>query len=175
MKHDYPRDRAICPPYDWTPERKAELLRLAKSSDTMAVIAQKLGHPSRNAIIGKIHRLRKAGHDIPLRCAPPTQYAPRRKAKPKPPATLVAVNGKTPSVANPESGNGKRPIRIPRVLPKPVEIPTGNLCSILDVTGCKFPVRRCDKTVGKHLFCNAEKAENVPYCSHHLAVTWKAA
>ena len=42
-------------------------------------------------------------------------------------------------------------------------------CSILDVTGCKWPVRESNKVPGGHLFCNAVRAGHGPYCASHAA------
>ena len=41
-------------------------------------------------------------------------------------------------------------------------------CGILDVTGCKWPVRESNK-VPTHLFCNAPRAGQGPYCAAHAA------
>ncbi|EGF93690.1 gcrA cell cycle regulator family protein [Asticcacaulis biprosthecium C19] len=47
----------------WTPNRLAELSRRWNQGESSAAIANSLG-VSRSAVIGKVFRLRKAGHDL---------------------------------------------------------------------------------------------------------------
>ncbi len=50
----------------WTTKKVAKLQKLWKNGETAEVIGKKLGF-GKNAIVGKVHRLRKAGVDLPKR------------------------------------------------------------------------------------------------------------
>lgn len=173
MKAEYPRGRAPKTHVSWTPSMDAEIIRLWNAGKITREIAAVIPGTTRNAILGRLHRLRINGANIEPRVPSRRNFLAGKSPKPRVRATTLPAKGKSPSVAFPESG--KRIAKIPRVLPKPKTIPTGKLCSIVDLTGCKYPVSEGEKVVGKYLFCNAEKADSVPYCDHHLAVTWKAA
>lgn len=43
----------------------------------------------------------------------------------------------------------------------------GHLASIVDVTGCKWPVKDDPDFVGGVAFCNHAKDENSAYCPYH--------
>lgn len=49
---------------DWTEERTAELVRLWDAGESATAISEQMGLATRNVVIGKIHRLRKAGYPM---------------------------------------------------------------------------------------------------------------
>ena len=51
----------------WTPERTDLLKRLWNSSLSASAIALKLGNTTRNAVIGKAHRLKLPGRPSPIK------------------------------------------------------------------------------------------------------------
>ncbi len=51
----------------WTEERVAELTELWNSGLSAARVAAKLGDVTRNAVIGKVHRLGLSGRPSPIR------------------------------------------------------------------------------------------------------------
>jgi hypothetical protein len=53
------------------------------------------------------------------------------------------------------------------VTPKPVAPDLGQLASIVDVTGCKWPVRDDAEFIGGIAFCNHEAADGASYCPYH--------
>ena len=53
------------------------------------------------------------------------------------------------------------------ISPPVVKPDEGQLASIVDVTGCKWPVRDDPDFVGGFAFCNHAKADNGPYCPYH--------
>ena len=173
MKPDYPRDRKPKTHVTWTPSMDAEIIRLWNEGKTTRQISEVIPGTTRNSIIGRMDRLRINGAYLEPRVPQRRNFLAGKTPKPRKRATTLPAASKSPSVAFPDSG--KRIAKIPKVLPRQKVIPTGNLCSIVDLTGCKYPVSEGEKVVGKYLFCNAEKAETVPYCDHHLALTWKAA
>jgi GcrA cell cycle regulator len=73
---------------NWTDERIADLRRLWAQGLSASQIAKRLGgEVSRNAVIGKAHRLGLAGRPSPIR----GEAKPRSKAAPPPPPAAAAA------------------------------------------------------------------------------------
>jgi GcrA cell cycle regulator len=111
----------------WTDERIATLKRMWEGGSTASQIAEELGGVSRNAVIGKAHRLGLKSRPSPVKAnekkaaapakkpaaprpapAPRTEAAPKAplpSPKPEAPAAPVAAAGTTPSqpLPNPTS------------------------------------------------------------------------
>ena len=73
----------------WTEERTATLKRLWEGGATATEIAKELGDVSRNAVIGKAHRLGLKSRPSPVKAAekkaaPKPKPAPKKKAAPAP-------------------------------------------------------------------------------------------
>ena len=64
----------------WTEERVSELKKLWAEGHSASQIAKRLGSVTRNAVIGKVHRLGLSGRATPSR---PVKRPPRL-ARPKP-------------------------------------------------------------------------------------------
>lgn len=73
----------------WTEERVAELTELWNSGLSAARVAAKLGEVTRNAVIGKVHRLGLSGRPSPIRRAVPV---PRPQSIPEPPPFVGVVD-----------------------------------------------------------------------------------
>ena len=58
---------------EWTEERVARLSELWTTGFSAAQIAEKLGGVTRNAVIGKVHRLGLSGRPSPIKKAPVAQ------------------------------------------------------------------------------------------------------
>jgi GcrA cell cycle regulator len=112
----------------WTDERIDQLKQMWERGMTASQIAEELGGVSRNAVIGKAHRLGLQARPSPVKAtdstpkaapqsrktaAPAESAAPRPVAKPKEkPAPVVAAE---PRVAAPVSDAGLRDIVLPVV------------------------------------------------------------
>lgn len=82
----------------WTDERIAELIRLWRNGNSVAHIARVIGHPSRSAIIGKVHRLglQRVRKSRPEHSRSPEVTMPKPKPKPalpRPPAATPIRDG----------------------------------------------------------------------------------
>ena len=60
----------------WTPEREEKLKELWKKGHTVSQIASLLGNTTRNAVIGKAHRLNLEARAISKRSAPKVKFIP---------------------------------------------------------------------------------------------------
>ncbi|MEL7691182.1 GcrA family cell cycle regulator [Citromicrobium bathyomarinum] len=97
----------------WTEERTATLKRLWEGGATATEIAKELGDVSRNAVIGKAHRLGLKSRPSPVKAAekkaaPKPKPAPKKKAAPAPapsptpaPAPVAARPAPKPTPAAP--------------------------------------------------------------------------
>lgn len=134
----------------WTPELVEELLTLWRQGLSASVIASKIGG-TRNAVIGKIHREeRKAG--VKARKQRPVSVHPTDKPRSKKP--MLTLPQRAGSVSRIVSA----------ALPVPDE---GQIASIVDVTGCRWPVKDDPAFVGGVGFCNHVQKDGSSYCAYH--------
>jgi GcrA cell cycle regulator len=150
----------------WTEERVGELKRLWVEGHSASQIAKRLGGVTRNAVIGKVHRLGLSGRATPSR---PVKRPPRL-ARPKPTAVrqpaVRAVNGPTLREAAPE------PVE---THVEPHRLPNGDMVTVMTVKDsmCKWPIGDpAESTFG---FCGHAKAHGSPYCAEHARVAFQPA
>ena len=84
----------------WTDERIATLKKMWEGGSTASQIAEELGGVSRNAVIGKAHRLGLKSRPSPVKANEKKKAAPKAKAPPKP-APKVAPKPPAPKAAAP--------------------------------------------------------------------------
>ena len=79
----------------WTEERIATLTKMWEGGSTASQIAEELGGVSRNAVIGKAHRLGLKARPSPVKAKAKKKPAPKKKAAPAPkPAAKKAAPAK---------------------------------------------------------------------------------
>jgi len=155
----------------WTEERVALLTRLWNEGHTASQIAEQFGDITRNAVIGKVHRLGLSG-----RAAASRFRAARIKMRPRPAKTGgasagLAVQGNTALKADAETVTSwPAPARRPAL--RPVEQPapqSGPVVGLLELkeNSCRWPIGEPDQP--GFGFCGCRKAEGSPYCEHHSA------
>ncbi|MEE8247681.1 MAG: GcrA family cell cycle regulator [Alphaproteobacteria bacterium] len=64
---------------EWTEERVAELTELWNAGHSAAQVASRMGEVTRNAVIGKVHRLGLSGRPSPIKRRPEPEPEPPRK------------------------------------------------------------------------------------------------
>lgn len=133
----------------WTDERVALLKKLWGEGKTAAEIATTLGGVTRNAVIGKAHRLKLSNRMSPIQ---PTK-------KPKTPA-----NTSTPPAP---------PLK--KLRPKAADVPKGQGLSLMDLKPnmCRWPSG--DPRDDDFGFCGGRCATGLPYCDEHAKVAYQAA
>ncbi|KCZ53618.1 GcrA cell cycle regulator [Hyphomonas beringensis] len=158
----------------WTEERVSVLKKLWAEGHSASQIAKQLGGVTRNAVIGKVHRLGLSGRATPSR---PVKRPPRL-ARPKPrvmpdgsvkQAAPAAAETVEPSPAPVE----RAPADIMAPLP-PLQQADGEPASILTLRDsmCKWPIG--DPADPKFAFCG-RKADCGPYCAEHAKVAFQPA
>lgn len=78
----------------WTDKRIEQLKKYWEKGLTASQIAEKLGEVTRNAVIGKAHRLGLSGRPSPLKTSPETRAAPpppKAQPQPKQKITLLMI------------------------------------------------------------------------------------
>lgn len=156
----------------WTDERIDELRRLWAEGLSASQIANELGGVTRNAVIGKIHRMGLSGRvkaQKPRAAAAPRRTPSRQAAvRPAAPAQprVMAVGSAAVKVV-------ERDIPAPALeaAPEPVAVaeivPFGGGVSLLELTptSCRWPVG--DPSDGDLKFCGAQCAPGQVYCQAH--------
>jgi GcrA cell cycle regulator len=153
----------------WSEERVDLLKRLWGDGLSASQIAGQLGGGvTRNAVIGKVHRLGLAGRikpgaPAPMPAAPPRKARPEREeaasvpsAPPQPPVLTALVGGAAPTAAAPA-------------------IPVSQRVTIMELreSMCRWPMG--DPTSPEFRFCGARAITGLPYCTHHAQVAYQPA
>ena len=141
----------------WTDERVETLKKLWLDGLSASQIAKQLGGVTRNAVIGKVHRLGLSGRAAPSHPSRPSFKAPRA---PRP-----------ISISRPRSLE-PRPHHVPAPKPPPyVELPGTATVLTLGAHMCKGPIG--DPASDDFTFCGRRAAdEGSPYCVDHARLAY---
>jgi GcrA cell cycle regulator len=170
----------------WTDERIALLKQYWEEGRSASQIADVLGEGlSRNAVIGKAHRLGLASRPSPLktgeaRSTEPKPATPRAEARPAPrpaprlapePVAAAPVAAPEPAPAQPPA-----PVAPPQALPVAKATPRakGARVTLLDLNDriCKWPIGHPDEA--DFHFCGKPVNPGFPYCGEHCLVAYQA-
>jgi GcrA cell cycle regulator len=157
----------------WTDERINLLKKMWKEGKSAAEIAKTLGKGvTRNAVIGKAHRMGLSGRPSPIKKPVPAKKEILPK-KPAPSSVLSAPlrkpagqqNSKTNPILTKEAEDLKK-------LTKD-EIPPGGGVPLLDLTErmCKWPIG--DPKEPEFTFCGLGIRVGTPYCPTHAAMAFQ--
>ncbi|MGA9765733.1 MAG: GcrA family cell cycle regulator [Rhodomicrobium sp.] len=148
----------------WTDDRVATLTKLWTDGESASAIAYALGEVTRNAVIGKAHRLGLAARET-------TSRHPRSRHGPSPSLDRLPVQkSRKPSFfrASPGETAAAKPPPIP-LAPAP-EIPV--TVQTLSERLCHWP-EGDPKRAGFH-FCGRPKTANTgPYCAAHASLAYR--
>lgn len=155
----------------WTEDRVDVLKKLWAEGHSASQIAKQLGGVTRNAVIGKVHRLGLSGRATPSR---PVKRPPRL-ARPKPQVTAGASPNQTERRSTPAAKGGISPVEkaAMQALP-PLPLNDGEAATILTIRDsmCKWPIG--DPADPAFAFCG-RKAECGPYCKEHAKIAFQPA
>jgi GcrA cell cycle regulator len=144
----------------WTDERVELLKKLWQDGLSASQISKQLGAVTRNAVIGKVHRLGLSGRGAPSKPRRATFTSPR-PARPR-----------TPRPARPQ-----RPAAVSQerrmALRYADEGPGTATCLTLGAHMCKWPIG--DPLADSFTYCGRRSAENGPYCHAHATVAYQPA
>ena len=141
----------------WTDERVTLLRKLWAEGQSASQIAKQLGGVTRNAVIGKVHRLGLAGRATPSRPA----KRPVRTARPRvmgPSAPRLRMPSTMPTVVIPDL--------------EPMKLEDGKAANVLTLNEsmCKFPIG--DPTDPDFAFCGRGSSGG-PYCADHARLAYQ--
>ena len=143
----------------WTDDRVEALKKLWLDGHSASQIAKQLGGVTRNAVIGKVHRLGLSGRAAPSKPARPetAAYKPVRTARPVA-AAPAPVRRCEPSPP------------VPVMRPERVETPGSATVLTLGSSMCKWPIG--DPSSDDFTFCGGRATQGV-YCATHAAVAYQ--
>ena len=151
----------------WTDERVELLRQLWLDGKSASQISAQLGHGvTRNAVIGKVHRLGLAGRaKAPSSTASPPRAASAPRMSPRPAssgAPRTAVRGATALALAAEPMLDTRPV----FQEDDVVVPMSLRVTIIDLKEamCRWPLG--DPTSADFRYCGSPAASG-PYCVHH--------
>jgi GcrA cell cycle regulator len=153
----------------WTDERVETLKKLWQEGHSASQIAKQLGGVTRNAVIGKVHRLGLSGRAAPSQPARPL-YKPA-----KPPRTHDRPNVSASPVQTQPRRLVAEPTVSRAVAPTPivpyVEEPGTATVLTLGSKMCKWPIG--DPSSDTFSFCGRRAADGIPYCLEHSRLAYQ--
>lgn len=161
---------------NWTDERVDLLRKLWAEGFSASQIATQLGSVTRNAVIGKVHRLKLSSRGRPAAAV----------AKPKKPASAPRATSRAASVARHVTTTfgatalatqvEAEPVRYQQLRPvEDVVVPISRRLSLVQLSErtCKWP--NGDPLTENFSFCGHESAEGGPYCAYHSRLAFQPA
>ncbi|MFT6022169.1 MAG: GcrA cell cycle regulator [Ascidiaceihabitans sp.] len=176
----------------WTDDRVEVLKKMWGEGQSASQIAKELGGVTRNAVIGKVHRLglsNRAGSAGAAKAEAKPKAAPKAEAKPKPiMRTEPAVKPVDPNAPKPNLPARKQIIPAgqplppqpsaneisPEALAKVNEIEKkAKRLTLMELTErtCKWPVG--DPATEDFWFCGLTVQQGKPYCEAHVGVAFQ--
>ena len=158
----------------WTDERVELLKKLWSDGLSASQVAAELGGVTRNAVIGKVHRLGLSGR------AKTTSTAPRpRRARAPSPRSSRPSGGAAPTMGATALKMDSKPQAVPQPRAEknpqldPVVVPISKRATILTLTEntCKWPIG--DPGDKDFHFCGCKSEPGLPYCKYHAELAYQ--
>ena len=146
----------------WTEDRVEMLKQLWTDGLSASQIARKMGGVTRNAVIGKVHRLGLSGRATPARVSTARVSAGSTRARPSTPS--LSGNNRFRSHDLDEIKD--------QVIPEPI-LSAEERASVLHLTEhtCKWPSG--DPGTTEFHFCGARSKSGSPYCTTHAVQAYQ--
>jgi GcrA cell cycle regulator len=127
----------------WTDERVEQLKSLWAEGLSASQIARALGGVTRNAVIGKVHRLGLAGRAGPARAERPRSSISHK--------SVVRMAAPEPEIVEED----------------PIKLNDGNFATVLTINDrmCRWPIG--DPSENEFHFCGRKPKSGSPYCEAH--------
>lgn len=154
----------------WTDERVELLTKLWASGKSASQIAAQIGGVTRNAVIGKVHRLGLSGRGKVKAAAP---ARPRRPASAKAETAAAPVRPALRAVASDVLVEKVQPVAVVAPVANEVAIPPSERVALVDLRDsmCRWPIG--DPTTAEFGFCGASAPSALPYCAHHCQIAYQ--
>lgn len=163
---------------NWTDERVELLKKLWAEGLSASQIAAQLGGVSRNAVIGKVHRLKlssraraKSPSPRPKKTGKPASGGAGRTSAPAPRMVTTSIGATALKAEYIEDA-------MPDVIARPLvglEMPEPRKLALTELTErtCKWPIG--DPLSEDFFFCGNDPAETGPYCAYHSRLAFQPA
>jgi GcrA cell cycle regulator len=151
----------------WTDERVELLKRLWSEGLSASQIAAELGGVTRNAVIGKVHRLSLSGRAKPAGAGLQRVRRAKVARAPRAPRPITIGNTALKVGMVPHVRRALQPIE-DIVVPIPLKI---SILALSERT-CKWPIG--DPGHEDFHFCGHDSLEGGPYCEYHAGVAYQA-
>ena len=151
----------------WTDERVELLKKLWGEGLSASQIAGRLGSVTRNAVIGKVHRLGLSGRATTSRMK---THRPRSRIA----SAKRAAKPRFAQLGNPAVRALYAPDAEPFIpMGEELDIPLAERKSIQTLTecSCRWPIG--DPGTADFFFCGGTTAEGLPYCTHHARIAYQ--
>jgi len=140
---------------NWTESRSSDLKRMWMEGQSASQIARQLGGVSRNAVIGKVHRMGLAGRD-----------------RPTPPRAVGRTNRRVFAPGQSSSISIRRPAHalgapIPS-RPRGPELTATATILTLASEDCRWPIG--DPKDAAFGYCGRRRGQHDSYCDHHAGL-----
>ena len=152
----------------WSDDRVELLKKLWEGGLSASQIAAELGNVTRNAVIGKVHRLGLSG-----RAKAPSSAAPRQR-KARPAAQMMRVSrpvsrGNTALAHAFDIEMEPDPVAFDNVVPMSQRL---SLLELNEAT-CHWPIG--DPASSEFFFCGGKALTSLPYCAYHSRIAYQPA
>jgi GcrA cell cycle regulator len=148
----------------WDDNRIEQLKKLWSEGLSASQIAAELGGVTRNAVIGKVHRLGLSGR---AKAKPASVARPRKVVKTAARTTTISVRGNLAVVEMMEAVTEVVPVR------ENVVIPISRRISIMELREglCRWPIG--DPLHADFVYCGADCGAGRTYCEAHARVAFQ--
>ncbi|VEJ44710.1 GcrA family cell cycle regulator [Bartonella vinsonii] len=163
----------------WTYERVELLKKFWSEGLSASQIAAQLGGVSRNAVIGKVHRLKLPGRGKTAQGPTRAQKTPASSSSPRmrrTPSTVLPTNAASCSIEETTLkvefvAEDVREIDLSAQ--SNVVVPISRQLNLLQLSEntCRWPVG--DPLSSDFHFCGADSGENGPYCAFHAKIAFQ--
>ncbi|WP_208433751.1 GcrA family cell cycle regulator [Bartonella taylorii] len=164
----------------WTCERVELLKKFWSEGLSASQIAAQLGGVSRNAVIGKVHRLKLPGRGKTAQGGARAQKTPANPSSPRVRRTTSTV---LPTDATTSCSVGRTALKMEFIAENVTKIdvpaksnvvvPISRQLNLLQLSEntCRWPVG--DPLAADFHFCGADSGENSPYCAFHAKIAFQ--
>jgi GcrA cell cycle regulator len=150
----------------WTDERVDSLRKLWQEGLSASQIASRIGGVTRNAVIGKVHRLGLAGRATTSRMK---SHRPRRtpaaqKVRPQQRQQQRFAGGPSSPLRDLYKADGSEPY-VPQIEELVIPMAERKYIQTLTESCCRWPIG--DPQEAEFHFCGKKKVAGLPYCDVH--------
>lgn len=160
----------------WTDDRVATLTKMWKDGRSAAEIAKELGGVTRNAVIGKAHRLGLSGRASPIKKKKETAKKTTTKAAAKKTTKTTKKKAAAKTEEKVEASAKQQKMVTDAIKAAAAEAPSkakeGGI-TLLELTErvCKWPIG--DPQESDFHFCGMPSLNSLPYCEEHAAMAYQ--